>query len=70
MLNFTFNKMVPKLMEVLEDPDKAEKILEVDLMMALSLMVAKVLLFYILNLAFASDLMCKDAHHVRKNKLF
>ena len=45
MLNFTFNKMVPKLMEVLEDPDKAEKTLEVDLMMALSLMVAKVLLF-------------------------
>ena len=45
MLNFTFNKMVPKLMEVLEEADKAEKILEVVLMMALSLMEAKVLLF-------------------------
>ena len=32
-------------MEVLEDPDKAEKILEVVLEMTLSLMEAKVLLF-------------------------
>ena len=46
MLNFTFNKMVPKLMEVLEEADKGEKTLEVLLVMALSLMEAKVLLFF------------------------
>ena len=46
MLNFTFNKMVPKLMEVLEEADKGEKTLEVQLVMALSLMEAKVLLFF------------------------